>query len=204
MSLGPASVLQRLREETREEHEAVERDLDWEWHVAERGRYRALLARFHGFHAALEPRIAAALEEAAFFDPRRRLDDLVADLVALGLTPQRIAGLPLCRGAPNLSGPSEALGALYVLEGSTLGGQIIARRVARDLGLAPHTGCAYYAAHGRETGTMWRDTRARLAAQAESGPAAADAMVSSARATFAALRAWLREDRALADAAASA
>ena len=63
-------ILECLRAETRTAHEAIERDLAWETRVATRDGYRALLARFWGFHAELEPALADALADDAFFDPR--------------------------------------------------------------------------------------------------------------------------------------
>lgn len=181
-------VAARLRAETREAHEAAEQSLDWEWRVADPERYRALLARMHGFHRGFEPHVGRALADEALLAPRRRLGHLARDLAALGMTPDAVAGLPACTDLPTLADRAEALGALYVVEGSTLGGQIIARRVARDLGYGPDTGCAYYAGHGALNGAMWRAFQAVLAAEP---PTAADRMVASARATFEALRAWL-------------
>ncbi len=93
---------------------------------------------------------------------------------------------------PRLAPPRDraaAFGALYVLEGSTLGGQVIAKHIGRQLGLTAERGCRYYAAHGRETGAMWKAFRLRLAEEATRDEA--DAIVISATATFDAMRHWL-------------
>lgn len=183
-----SDILERLRTETRAAHEAIERDLAWETRVATLGDYRALLARFWGFHAVLEPALAASLDDPAFFEPRRRLAHLAADLRILGLDDATIDALPL----PCLTLPRdrvEAFGALYVLEGSTLGGQVIAKHIGRQLGLTAESGCRYYAAHGRETGAMWKAFRQRLAEEATRGDG--DAIVAAATATFDAMRNWL-------------
>lgn len=183
-----SDILQRLRIETKDAHEAIERDLAWETRVATRDGYRALLARFWGFHAAIEPALATALRDDAFLDPRRRLAHLTADLRFLGLADAAIAALP----RPDLALPrdrGEAFGALYVLEGSTLGGQIIAKHVGRQLGLTHEGGCRYYAAHGRETGVMWKAFRLRLAEEAARG--GPETIVASSIGTFDAMRHWL-------------
>ncbi len=183
-----SDILERLRAETRAAHEAIEHDLAWETRVATRVGYRALLARFWGFHAVLEPALGETLDEPAFFEPRRRLAHLVADLRFLGLDDAAIQALP----RPRLALPSdrdEAFGALYVLEGSTLGGQVIAKHIGRQLGLSTEDGCRYYAAHGRDTGAMWKAFRLRLAEEAARGRA--DVIVASATATFDAMRHWL-------------
>ncbi|MCF4129239.1 biliverdin-producing heme oxygenase [Methylobacterium sp. SyP6R] len=183
-----SDILERLRAETRPAHEAIERDLAWETRVATLAEYRALLARFWGFHAVLEPALAASLDDAPFFDPRRRLAHLAADLRILGFDDAKIQILPCPRLAPPRD-RAEAFGALYVLEGSTLGGQVIAKHIGRQLGLTAECGCRYYAAHGRETGAMWKAFRQRLAEEATRGEA--DAIVISATATFDAMRHWL-------------
>ncbi|AWN49929.1 biliverdin-producing heme oxygenase [Methylobacterium terrae] len=183
-----SDILERLRAETREAHERIERDLAWEARVATLGGYRALLARFRGFHVVIEPALAAVLADDAFFDPRRRLAHLDADLRVLGFGETAIRELP--PAAITLPRDrAEAFGALYVLEGSTLGGQVIAKHIGRQLGLTAEGGCRYYAAHGRETGTMWKAFRLRLAEEARDGDP--DAIVTFATRTFEAMRSWL-------------
>ncbi|MBB2962054.1 biliverdin-producing heme oxygenase [Methylobacterium sp. R2-1] len=177
------SLHARLREATAAAHEALERDLDWEARVATLAGYRTLLVRLRGFHAAYEPAIGAALADAPFFDPRRRLPALDADLHALG---GAVPGTLPAPTAPRLEGPGAALGALYVLEGSTLGGGVIGRHVARLHGEG--VPLAYYAGRGRATGPLWREFRERLDGLPEAQAAAAFA---AGIATFEAMRGWL-------------
>lgn len=176
------SLHARLRHATAEAHAALERDLDWEARVASLSGYRDLLARLRGFHAVYEPAIGAALADPAFFAPRRRLAALDADLA--GLPP---AGRPATGpAAPRLDGAGGALGALYVLEGSTLGGVMIGRHVARLHGES--VPLAYYSGRGREAGPLWRSFRERLDSLPEAQAAAAFA---AGIATFEAMRRWL-------------
>ncbi len=185
---GVIDIHARLRAETREAHEAIERDLAWETRVSTREGYRGLLARFWGFHAAWEPALAEALADDAFFTPRRRLDRLTEDLRHLGLDDATIQALPRPSALPP-RGRAEAFGSLYVLEGSTLGGQVIARHIVRQFGLCGDEGCRYYRGYGRDTGAMWKAFRLRLAEEAElSEP---DVIVASANRTFDAMRLWL-------------
>jgi len=184
----------RLRAATAAAHEGLERDLGWERQVATLAGYRDLLARFRGFHAAYEPAIGAGLADEAFFGPRRRLVRLDADLAHLGLGPAGIAALPT-PSAPRFDG-SAALGALYVLEGSTLGGQVIGRRIAALHGFEAD-GLAYYRAHGPATGAMWSAFRARLETVADE-----TALTEAAVATFGAMRVWLCADGSIASRAA--
>jgi heme oxygenase (biliverdin-IX-beta and delta-forming) len=184
----------RLRAATAAAHAGLEHDLAWERRVATLAGYRDLLARFRGFHAAYEPAIGAGLADEAFLGPRRRLGRLDADLAHLGLDAAAIAHLP-APPAPRLDGPA-ALGALYVLEGSTLGGQVIGRRIAALHGLETD-GLAYYRAHGAATGAMWTAFRARLETVADE-----TALTEAAVATFRAIRVWLCADGSVASRAA--
>ncbi|GJD53957.1 hypothetical protein OPKNFCMD_6737 [Methylobacterium crusticola] len=188
-----SAILARLRDETREAHARIERDLDWERRIATRAGYRALLARFWGFHAAWEPALARALHDEAFLAPRRRLAHLEDDLARLGLAPEAVRALPRPGGPLPRTRP-EALGSLYVLEGSTLGGQVVARAVERRLDLRDGEACRYYRSHGRDTGAMWTAFRARLEAEARARPAEVPAILAGAEATFVAMAEWLCAD----------
>lgn len=177
----------RLREETQDAHEAIERDFHWEHQVATLDGYRGLLSRLYGFYAVWEP-AAAMLVEDAFFAPRRKLHLLAADLHHLGLTSADLGRLPACRPGVRMARRPEAIGAMYVLEGSTLGGQIIARRIAETLGFGANGGCAYYCAYGAAIGTMWREFRDRLL---DVPPDEHEAVLATATSTFACLHQWL-------------
>lgn len=182
------SLHARLRAATDPAHRALEDDLDWRARVATLPGYRALLERLYGFHAAWEPAIGLGLADEPFLGPRRRLALLAADLDHLGLVQEAIAALPR-PASPTLEGTAAATGALYVLEGSTLGGQLIGRHIAGLHGFSGD-GLAYYRAHGAGAGAMWAAFRARLETFAED-PAAEAALIAAAVTTFAALRVWL-------------
>jgi heme oxygenase (biliverdin-IX-beta and delta-forming) len=181
-------ILQRLREETRAAHEAIERDLDALGAHASVERYRVLVTRFFGFYAVWEPQIGTALGDEDFFAPRRKTHLLEQDLGVLGYDRSAIQALPRCRDLPPFPGLPETLGSLYVLEGSTLGGQVIARRLERSLGFADGRGYAFFRSYGREVGAMWRALGARLLALPLP---AGEAAVGSAQLTFARLHSWL-------------
>src|SRR5215211_962840 len=73
-------ILQRLREETRAAHDAIERDLEAFGAHRSLDRHRFLVARFFGFYAAWEPQVASCLADEPFFSPRRKLPLLEQDL----------------------------------------------------------------------------------------------------------------------------
>ena len=79
--------------------------------------------------------------------------------------------------------PAECLGALYVVEGSTLGGAMIGRA------LAPHFGdaCRFFLGHDK---ALWRELLASL--EALVGDRVAEvAALGAAAATFSAFEIWM-------------
>lgn len=183
-------VLRRLRTETAAEHEAVEGSLDLLSPELSRDRLVDVLTRMHGFWQAAEAGLDGwataepAAAERVDWAGRRRSALFAADLGALGADP---AGeLP---ELPAVAGTDAALGRLYVLEGSSLGGVFIDRHLATLPQLADAGRLTCFTPYGDRTGAMWHAfrsvTRARVA---EGGDA--DQVVDAARQTFGALAEW--------------
>ncbi len=129
--------------------------------------------------AAVHPRTAQDLA----WSQRRRRRLFEQDLLALGGGPLRPG--PVLPGVPTTAA---ALGRLYVLEGSSLGGQVInASLAARDgaLSVVRLRGLSPY---GDRTGAMWRDYRRIVATWPVED---ADVVVASAVETFVGLEAWV-------------
>jgi heme oxygenase len=183
------SLLQRLKIETAKAHERIAEAFELEAITRSIPAYCGLLGRLYGFHAVWEPRAGLVLAEPEFFRQRRKVTFLETDLRALGMSSKGVARLPLCNPTVTMRTPAEAWGSMYVIEGSTLGGVIIARHVERRLGLSRHNGCLYFRCYGAEVRPMWISFGARLVAGC--GPADHDAVVTAARRTFEVLRIWL-------------
>jgi len=185
------TLLERLKIETRPAHDRIERAIDLDRRIASKDAYRDLLMRFYGFHSAWENAAGAVAPDPRSFQQRCKTALLVKDLTALGLGADEIAQLPHCDPLMPLPSPAAALGSMYVVEGSTLGGAIIARDVQSRLGLTAETGCAYFRSYGRETALMWKSFGAMLLAA--SSPEVDDSIVESARRTFDVMHDWLCE-----------
>ncbi len=182
------TILARLRLETRPYHDGVEANpfnqalTAGTVTVAETARF---LARMYGF---VQPYETALRLHAADFGPAWQLEQryraplILADLARLGFpTPP-----PLCPAMPPLRTPAELLGAMYVMEGSTLGGQVIARQLDK----AGIEGRTFFAGRAERTGPLWKQF-GQLLADAPAAVAAPDAVVASAVHTFQSLAAWL-------------
>jgi heme oxygenase len=186
---GTAPVLLRLKHETAPQHEAIERALDLMSDRMTVEDYRHRLERLYGYYLPLEQRLftldgwPAALDLAA----RRKTPSLEADLRVLGVRSPE--ALPRCEDLPDLPGLPQAFGCLYVMEGATLGGQIITRHIQRVLGIGPENGGRFFHSYGDDVGARWKAFRAALAAYATS-PSVEDEVVRAAAETFEKLHAW--------------
>lgn len=170
----PAGIANTLRERTRAEHDRIEEALDWQSRAADRQSYADWLERLQGFYSGWEPALAEAVDDPLFFDERRKLPLLERDLAALGRPVGPGHEAPLYP----FTTQAEALGALYVLEGSTLGGLLIAAHVRGHLGFEP----AFHGGYGKQTAQRWQSFRARL--DHAIGADELDASVAAARRTF--------------------
>lgn len=186
-------ILQRLKHDTRELHAQIEQRVDLPVRLRSWEGYREVLAQFYGYYAPVE----AALKGVTGLDRvigdlsvRWKAGQLVADLQVLGVAPSAIASLPHCVDFPHPSGLDHAFGCLYVLEGATLGGQIITRQITGDLGVTPTQGAAFFAGYGPATGPMWRSFGAAVMAYATT-PEREATIVAAAQATFQALDRWM-------------
>lgn len=185
------TLLERLKTETREAHDRIENAIDLDRRIASREAYRDLLIRFYGFHRAWEDEAADKAPDRAFFQSRCKTRLLARDLEALGLKSEDIIRLPQCRPLMPLPAPEAVLGSMYVVEGSTLGGAVIARQVEKRLGFTAETGCAYFRSYGRNVAVMWKSLGAKLLEA--SSPEADDVIVESAQKTFTVMHDWLCE-----------
>lgn len=185
-------ILARLKYGTRVEHERIERAVPLLADDLDLVRYGRYLEKLFGFYEPLEQALAPHPwgQVGIDFEARRKTELLVRDLRHLGYSDAAFAAVERCTALPPLPDLPAALGCLYVIEGSTLGGQILSRHVARRLGLVPAAGCAFLASYGKAVGPMWRTFGERLAAF-PCDEATQDRMVESARATFHALERWL-------------
>ena len=146
--------LAALREATSADHAEIEgaiplmdEHLSLAGYVRVLERMRGVVAAWEGYAAETAPAwLQGALRE------RSRLALLEEDLRCLGAP---VAGLD-GPGMPALEGVPRLLGAMYVVEGSRLGGQMIARHIADRFAMGEGCGTAYFRGYGERTGSMWK------------------------------------------------
>jgi heme oxygenase (biliverdin-IX-beta and delta-forming) len=189
--LTATSLRHRLKRETAAAHRHLEAQLGLLDATLDVHRYRRVLETFYGFYAPVEIDLAqlAATEVPLGFPLRARAELIERDLLALGLSPAEIVALPLCSERPELSCREDLAGALYVLEGACLGGQVLTPLLHRRLGLAKDGGAAFFAGDGEWTLPRWTVVVAWLDGLPRTGASTAK-IIEAANATFDALARW--------------
>jgi heme oxygenase len=188
-----AMILKRLKESTRERHAGLEGQLPLLDPQLSRENYHQLLRRFFGYYAPLETHLLALPwwgKTGFAYTDRHKTPRLVQDLIALGETPETLEQLTCCNTLPEVVTLPNLLGCLYVIEGATLGGQIITRHLQATLGLTPETGAAFFNGYGAQTGAQWQSFCTILTSLAEE-TGCDEEIIATANRTFETLEQWL-------------
>lgn len=155
------TILDTIKAETQPWHDKVE-ELASSNHIMDGSftydDYSALISRHYTLHNALEPRLADFLAthsiEGINFAERRKLAYLQQDMQELQ------NDVPEGQFVPQvvITTPAQALGCMYVLEGSSLGGSVIKRQLGKNPnfeGVNFH----FFGCYGENTGRLWKEFR---------------------------------------------
>ena len=185
--------IQKLRRETEADHRAVEGVVPLMHEGLNTAEYVQCLQQIYGVVAAWEERAAEAappwLQPALRARQRKSLLEL--DLACFGVTEKddKRPTLPEMNDLPSL------FGMMYVMEGSRLGGQYIARHVETVLHLSEGRGNAYFRGNGNQTGPMWKEFCEMLKLRIPEDQT--EAVVISAKAMFATFGKWMQGNPAM-------
>lgn len=193
----PGSRRMRLRDATAERHRALEEAVEHRGFFADQDAYSGYLERLYALYSVLEPALASAgaAELLPDWPRRRKLPALAEDLAVLsGRRPMRPSesaeGIALTGSAAVTR--RSLLGTLYVVEGSTLGGALLARRAAM-LGFTRERGARYLDIYGPERARMWRGFLGVLET-APLAPCEEAAMLDAAQRTFSLFHRFLGQE----------
>ena len=197
-SQAAPSLLEALRTGTALLHVALEKRLPFFCERLDADWYQRLLQAYYGFYGPMEVALYDNGLIPEGYDPvlRVKTPTLVNDLHALQLTDGAIRALPRCTELPVFDTPAACLGALYVLEGATLGGQVLRREMAQRLDVDAENGGAFLNIYGAETGRRWKDFLDYLGHQPLDACAKQRA-VEAARSTFSCFEQWLDSQEVL-------
>jgi heme oxygenase len=188
-------ILPRLRAGTRELHVRLEKTVDLPRRLSSLEAYRALLEDFYGLYQPLEARLAAhsQLSDSGLATSRLQKHALLeADLNALGCSVEAIRSIRKCDRLPVFTDVFSAAGSLYVLEGATLGGQIVRREVDQRLGLSDQQGCLFFSSYGARVKEMWDGFCRELTALATDDDGHGESILKGACETFVRFEEWMR------------
>jgi heme oxygenase len=148
-------LTERLKEQTKTNHQLLEKKLIGKMRsIRSINDYADLLSLFYRFFGGLEKAIVKHLDQSLIpdYDTRRKTSALSADLIEMGaMIPAvaRFAELPV------IHTHHQALGALYVIEGSTLGGKVISKMISQQLPSTDGHGLTFFNSYGDNTLEMW-------------------------------------------------
>lgn len=186
----------RLREETRLEHKSVEAACGLPGVIRNLTDYKRCLLDFYGIFCPIERHIATFDEWPQLelsMQRRARMPNLQQDLRQLDVDPIYWREAP-ADALPALPQFAFALGALYVLEGSSLGGQIIMSALQAQLHIPFHTASGFFAGRGEQTGPLWHEFREVLDAYGQDFPETVVDVIVGAKRTFNAIGLWFAEN----------
>jgi heme oxygenase len=189
---APLSV--QLREATTSLHLEVERALGLPDAIKDLGGYARCLRQFYRLYQPLEVVLGSFNNWQAAgidIDACAQAGRLAADLRVLGVEPTTLEAAPR-QSMPRLPDFAQALGALYVLEGSTLGAQFILPRLADQLGDSLDGATSFFSGHGARTRVCWKHFREALDRYGVQFPESRGDVVEGAQSTFAAIGSWMQ------------
>jgi len=184
--------LKRLRQETAAEHSGTEETVPLMREDLTRAMYVECLRRFYRVVRAWDAWCDknAPADLIPLLKGRRRATLLADDLQFLGGS----GPIGDLANSMDVTIPGDArsifLGRMYVMEGSTLGGQYIAAHVEEKLGLSHGLGDSYFVGYGAETSTRWQEFRSVLTALDETQ---ADTVIDAAKQMFTIFRIAMNE-----------
>lgn len=176
-----ASLFERLKSGTEQDHREIEALIDPMTNFASLEAYKAHLLKTWRIYRPLEAELAALDWTAVGIDlvARQKTPLLEEDMRFLGISHDQSDDNQHMLDRTNLD---FALGCLYVLEGATLGGQVISAHLAK-LGIGPENGGRFFNGYGKRTGEMWKSFQATATACCVTEAQMTEA-ISGAKSTF--------------------
>lgn len=155
LNLTTIITSERLKSYTKANHQELEKLLVSQMRsIQTQEQYIDLLQLFYNYFGAVEGQVNPYIGQEHLEDylERRKTSRLRDDIVALGgsasktITPEDL---------PEVKNLLQAFGALYVLEGSTLGGPHISKMLQKQLNKPDTDGLSFFNSYGDETMAMW-------------------------------------------------
>ena len=193
MELELMDLRNRLKEETQSLHDNIEQTFLFKkilQHEITLSDYQRLIKKFYGFIIPCEELIDS-LTNKYKLNARKKTPWLIQDLSALKIPTNNDSNLPKCTDLPELCEHEHVLGYLYVMEGATLGGQIITKMLNTQLALTQDSGVRFFYGYGHKTKSMWNDFCSQLSNISDTEQQ--NMIIHSASSTFIRLSKWMQK-----------
>lgn len=181
-----------LKTNTQQPHQELEKIIVYKIkQLDSKAAYVNFLKVFYGYIAAVEQRISSIAQKGIIADEpdRRKASKLLDDILALEPHP---GSVPFAADLPQINSVEQAFGAMYVLEGSTLGGKYISRMITQKLNLTEEKGLSFFNGYKEDTMIMWERFKEMLNKQVIN-PSSQDDITEAANQTFIKFKKWINE-----------
>lgn len=156
--------------------------------------YINYLKKLYGFVKGFEKNVFPLLRNTLpDIEQRKKTHLLEADLLAQHQDLSTIVILDDLMFYQNFNTESSAWGGMYVLEGSTLGGQIINRCLQKNIGQTIGQS-QYFTGYAAETGNAWKFFLENLGIQADKSPQEENEIIAAAIKTFDLMDSWFKSN----------
>jgi heme oxygenase len=184
---------EQLKQFTRPNHQQLEKMLVTHLRsLSSTEEYVKLLQLFYSYFGGLEDKINQYIgaDLLSDYSQRRKTESIVSDIKKLGGT---IHAKAKDHSLPKIENVLHAFGALYVIEGSTLGGKVISQMIAKKLNIENAAGMTFFNGYGDDTELMWASFRELLNSQFQN-QSDIDVIISSADDTFFNFKLWIERN----------
>lgn len=122
--------------------------------------YARILRAYRHYFRVVEPALERYLKrhpDLFDYQPRRKLPWLDADIAHFPNIPQPTTTPAALLTLAEISDLGSLVGLLYAIEGSTLGGLVIARHLRDHVQLDERCGARFFSAYGSDTDVRWQE-----------------------------------------------
>lgn len=179
-----------LKQQTRDVHLDLEKEFIRELKkINSKEKYIAFLSLLYGFYHGLEESmdLPVSVMDIPHMSRRRKAGWLLKDINALGG-----AHVQNHSFSNTFDTPAEVIGALYVAEGSTLGGTVIAGMLSRHDFLHGNMGLSFFRGYESDTMVMWQSFQQFLNSEAATNYAHSE-VITGAIKTFTSFKHWIQQ-----------
>jgi heme oxygenase len=188
-------IMQQLRDNTRPAHDQIEATTPITALIDGKGDvddFINVLKASLSYYRPFEQRVMECPDAsvAAFMKPRLKTDLITRDLSRLGVSDADIAAVA-DYPVPDMATPEAVLGSLYVLEGSTIGGKVITKKLQQHFGWEMLNDEHFLNPYGNGVMARWKEFSAFVQERFDACKLDKDAMIRAAQDTFVSYNACL-------------